>query len=575
MVELKSLHLSNFFSHKDSTLNLSDLEGLVLLEGRNLSGLYGSNGSGKSSVLEGIVYSITGNTLRNVGVSDIVNREVGKDTCADLHIINNGVEMNIARYRKDTKNGDSIVLTEDGKDISSRLNKSTQVTIDTKLNIPYKVLVNTILLGEGLSSRFTQLSDPDKKSLIESTLSLSYDVNQLREKANSEVKRFRIELAEINGSINATKDAITKMETLMENPTSEADVQECIIKRDELSEKVASLKSDLEVVADKITVLDKAKREYEIMYHEYTTTYNKYNDMAGKLNTLQTNPTPHCSLCNQPLTSKEAFDRVVDQYTSDLKNIKELMDAQYTKLSESPPYETINSKLTEFHKNYSAIKAEYDSTNIAYTNLVANAASLQAKLDHSQLNKEQYNEYRARLEDLNVSLGERSTSLSDYEYIYKLFSPTGLVNYILEEALHYINDRMKAYTEMLFDKYYVFEMVKGKLSLVDPSGSSYQSLSNGEKRRLDICIQLSLHDYVYNYCGVKIDTMFIDEVLDGLDAVGVSNIFDVLRAKMNYCGLKRILVITHNDTLKDKFDSVVTVEKGSDGFSTIINTGGN
>lgn len=573
MIELTKLELKNFFSHKDSVLPLDTLEGLVLLEGINKGGLYGSNGSGKSSVLEGIVYAITGNTLRNVGVAEMVNRDVGKDTCASLSLINNGVSMEVSRYRKDTKNGDSIVLMEDGKDISSRLNKSTQVTIDTKLNIPYKVLVNTILLGEGLSSRFTQLSDPEKKSLIESTLSLSYDVNQLREKANSEVKKFKMEIAEITGAINATSDAITKMENTMENPTDESEVQDCVVERDKLNERVTSLRADLEKVADKITMLDKAKREYEIMYHEYSTTYTKYNELAGKLNTMQCNPTPHCTLCNQPLTSKEAYDRVIEQFTQELKALKETMDTQYSRLSQSPPYDTIKEKLTEFHKNYSTIKAEYDSVNIAYTNMVAKAASLKAKLDSSNISKEQYEESRARLEDLNVSLSERGTSLSDYEYIYKLFSPTGLVNYILEEALHYINDRMKAYTEMLFDKYYTFELVKGKLLLVDPSGATYQSLSNGEKRRLDICIQLSLHDYVYNYCGVKIDTMFIDEVLDGLDAVGVSNIFDVLRAKMNYCGLKRILVITHNSTLKDKFDSVVTVEKGSDGFSKIL--GGN
>lgn len=575
MVELTNLHLSNFFSHKDSTLNLKELEGLVLLEGVNKSGLYGSNGSGKSSVLEGIIYALTGNTLRNVGVSDMVNRDVGKDTHSHLTLINNGVETDIYRYRKDTKHGDSIVLIEDGKDISSRLNKATQATIDTKLNIPYNVLVNTILLGEGLSSRFTQLSDPDKKALIESTLSLSYDVNTLRDAANSELKKLRLSLAEISGAISSTEAAITNMEASFENPLSQEDLDRCVQERDDLQIKIGLLRSEMEVIANKITVLTQAKKGYEHLYSDYNKAYADYNKVLESINNLNAAPTPHCSLCGQPLSSAGSKEKVLSQYNEQLLQLKQQVTDLYIELSKSPSYDVIKETLTGLHDNYTKVKSEFDATNSSYTNLVAKAADINAKIQASKVSEEQYENCRARLEELNVSKLEGSESLQDYEYIYKLFSPTGLINYILEEALHYINERMKAYTELLFDKSYSFELVKGKLVLKDSTGASYQSLSNGEKRRLDISIQLSLHDYVYNYCGIKVDTLFIDEVLDTLDSVGIENIFDVLRAKISYCGLKRVLVITHNSTLKDKFDTVITVEKGSDGFSTIINNGGN
>ena len=172
-----------------------------------------------------------------------------------------------------------------------------------------------------------------------------------------------------------------------------------------------------------------------------------------------------------------------------------------------------------------------------------------------------------------IECDERNKTISEikkYEYFYNLFSPTGIIVDILSDAITYINTRLSTYSSVLLEKDYKIQFVKGKISLVDKKGASYQSLSNGEKRRLDIAIQFALHDYVSMYCGMHMDTVFIDEILDTLDDIGVDNIFEVLRLKLDYCNLRSIYVITHNDSLKDKFDKVITVVKDSSGDSHII-----
>jgi DNA repair exonuclease SbcCD ATPase subunit len=122
---------------------------------------------------------------------------------------------------------------------------------------------------------------------------------------------------------------------------------------------------------------------------------------------------------------------------------------------------------------------------------------------------------------------------------------------------------------MLLDRKYQMKLGSGKLSLVDDGNASYETLSNGEKRRLDLAIQFGLHDYVHTYCGLQLDTLFIDEVLDTLDAVGISNIIDILRIKLSYCNLARIFIITHNTDLKSYFDRVLLVTKDAKGFSNL------
>lgn len=569
MIELNELHIKNFFSHSDSILNFDDLNGLVLLSGINKDGRFDSNGSGKSSVLEGIVYSITGNTLRNVGVNDMVNRVTGKNTMSQLTLRNNSIPVTITRYRKDELHGDSLVLLEDGKDISSRLNKSTQETINRKLNIPYNVLVNTILLGEGLSSRFTQLSDPDKKSLIESTLSLSYDVNSLRDKVNSYIKSLKSDISRLEGSISSMKSMIESFNPSDSPDIDKAKLSDLLSRKSTVEDKLSSLSKDIELYSVKIKTLEDSKINYERLYTEYTNLTNKQNDIISKRNSVDIDNSV-CMLCGQRLSSEEVRSRVKKNYQDQLTDLSTMLSDIVKRLESLPEYSVITEKLSELQSSKSNIDTEYRNLNSELLVLTRDIASVESTLNHKKTLLENIENYKIQVGNDTKEYSEKSVELSDYDYMYKLFSPTGLIVYILEDAISYINDRLSIYTSMLIDKSYKFELSKGKLGLVDSSGASYQSLSNGEKRRLDISIQFALHDYVYNYCGLQINFCFIDEVLDTLDSVGVDNIFEVLRLKMEYCNLKGVIVITHNQSLKDKFDKVITVVKDSDGFSKIL-----
>ena len=54
----------------------------------------------------------------------------------------------------------------------------------------------------------------------------------------------------------------------------------------------------------------------------------------------------------------------------------------------------------------------------------------------------------------------------------------------------------------------------------------------------------------------------------GQGAIGAETVIELLKEKSKSVG--SIFVITHNDTLKPFFDSVITVEKGKKGISHVI-----
>ena len=78
-IEFQTLHISNFMSIGEATIDLNN-QGYVTIEGLNINpdDRAESNGSGKSSIFEAIVWCLTGNTIR--GNKNVVNT-YGDGTC--------------------------------------------------------------------------------------------------------------------------------------------------------------------------------------------------------------------------------------------------------------------------------------------------------------------------------------------------------------------------------------------------------------------------------------------------------------------------------------------------------------
>ena len=98
---LNRLSIQNFLSIKSIDLELSN-QGLVLIKGKNLDNdAIDNNGSGKSSIVESLVYALYGRTIRGLKGDDVVNNVTKKNTKVFLDLVDDqGDEYRIARYRK-------------------------------------------------------------------------------------------------------------------------------------------------------------------------------------------------------------------------------------------------------------------------------------------------------------------------------------------------------------------------------------------------------------------------------------------------------------------------------------------
>lgn len=83
------------------------------------------------------------------------------------------------------------------------------------------------------------------------------------------------------------------------------------------------------------------------------------------------------------------------------------------------------------------------------------------------------------------------------------------------------------------------------------TGPDYDSMSNGEKRRVQIITALALRDLARWRLGSPINFQVFDEVFDALDEDGLRGMTEVLQRDCDEIG--SVFLITHNDSLKTLF----------------------
>ena len=572
MIKFNRLTLVNFLSHRNSTIDFFYLKGLILIEGKNEDGHYTSNGAGKSTIIESIIWVLTGNTLRGVSVDDVVNRTSKKDTHVTLNFFIDETNYEITRYKKDTVHNNELILLKDSENISKRLNKDTQALIDSILNINFKVLSSTVLLGEGLTSRFTQLSDPDKKALIETSLSLQYDIPAIRDRVKSvtqdKEKKFS-ELSAVISTLSPYRDVESDSLETERSSLIESN-QKLEIKRGDLIKESQSWVNKSFELDSKLSVVNSALTNYNNLLSKQSRLISEISQYNEKISYIESYEDPVCEVCKQKINSTESRNASLMHYIQGRDKDHSELTAVNQEMSGLPDTSILQSKLESLSNDKSQIAQKVSKTNNDLNTLILEKSQLESRLSQIEYILSQSKEANNRIQESQKELDSVSKDVEMYRYLQNLYSPTGIITEILQAAVDYINTRISVYSELLLEMSYQIKFKKGKIILEDTTGCSYQSLSNGEKKRLDISIQLAIHDYIDIYCGNHFNIMFIDEVMDSLDNIGTANIISVLRAKSQYCQIDAIFVITHNSELKSYFDNVLLIDKDLEGNSKII-----
>lgn len=206
-MKLKELELTNWMPFAKEVINFTGMDGAVLLLGRLLDGVDGeSNGAGKSSVLDAVVWSLYGESrapnddgLIRLGEKEMI---VGMSFEIDEKV------YQIVRSKKFKKSQklQFTNLTDDVK-LTGNSVKETQAKIVEVLGMSHTIFTNTVFCGQHNVETFAGAKPTERKSILSGILALD-EYSRLEEKARSLANSYGADASNLRMTVSRMEDEL-------------------------------------------------------------------------------------------------------------------------------------------------------------------------------------------------------------------------------------------------------------------------------------------------------------------------------------------------------------------------------
>ena len=562
MIILKKLQWDNCFSYgKNNTLHLND---------SNLTQLVGTNGQGKSSIPLIIEEVLFNKNSKGIKKQEIQNRFVNQGYWINLtfSVDDNEYEIDVSR-----KASIKCKLYENGVDISSHTATNTYKTVQDLLGLDFKTFTQLVYQNTNTSLQFLTATDTNRKKFLIDLLKLDEYVEffEIFKEASREIS------LDIN-TLNSKCDTIVKW--LNENKLDTINVLPIknlpkISKKDE--EDLQSLRTDFEKISEKNKkIIDNnfnLNELKELETSEYLSYQGEQIDLGAKQQKLGTiraelsAAQAHldkiseldgiCPTCEQEIDWNqmeeirmgyvstitrgvdieedieeeiekiEAHNKKITIRDVQRRNFEELMRTVDKSLpSQILDGDEISSQIDEIASRISSVKQEIE--NVAEENMRAERHNTRLSVI-----QEQTEEFEKELEEIVAALGEVEEKSTHLEILKKAFSTNGLLAYKIENLVKDLEELTNEYLAELSDGRFSLEFVvtNDKLNVeITDNGNIVDilALSSGELTRVNTATLLAIRKLMSSISSSKINTLFLDEVINVLDEQGREKLVEIL-----------------------------------------------
>jgi DNA repair exonuclease SbcCD ATPase subunit len=582
MIHIKNLTVKNFMSVGNSTQAIDfDRKDLTLVLGENLDlGGDGSrNGTGKTTIINALSYSLYGQALSNIRKDNLVNKTNNKNMLVSLDFSVGGKDYKIERGRKPNLlrffvNNQEQVITDEAQGDS----RETQDAIEQTLGLSHDMFKHILALNT-YTEPFLSLKANDQRTIIEQLLGIT----MLSERADKIKEHNR-----------ATKEGITQEEFRIRA------VQEA---NKRIEEQIESLKrrqtmwttkhgEDIKELEKALAALQTIQIEVEIQAHKDHKDWDQkrkdINELSGQISRvkldigreeklvakiskeIETLANHECHTCGQPFHDSK-HQQVMEAKQSDLATARE----------SSATYSTLLSELQTAHDSLGTLgkapKMFYDKESDAIQHQ-ATLANLEKQIAAKQVETDPYAEQieemqQQALQEITYDALNELTRLQEHqEFLLKLLTSKDsfIRKKIIEQNLSYLNARLTHYLDRVGLPHTVVFQNDLTVSIEELGRElDFDNLSRGERNRLILSMSWAFRD-VFESLYQPINLLFIDEMIDnGLDTSGVENALALLK-HMSRERHKSIWLVSHRDELAGRVENILKVVK--EGGFTSYNT---
>jgi DNA repair exonuclease SbcCD ATPase subunit len=569
MITFKQIRFRNFLS---SGNNFTEIN----LDKSNTNLIIGTNGSGKSTVLDALCFVLFNKAFRKINKSQLVNSVNEKDCLVEIDFSVGSREYKISRGIK--PNIFEIFVDGELQNQSAASVDQQKYLEDNILKLNYKSFTQIVILGSASFVPFMQLSSANRRDIVEDLLDIKI-FSSMNSVVKDKIKRLNEKFKEESIKEVMTEEKIDMQKEFIDNIEKNGE------KNIKLKNaKIKELQDDIDLLIEDTDKKNSASADLQKKSEELgdpTKKLKQLSSLKGKLSQkASTIKEQHqffdnntvCPTCTQTidedfrLNKLSEFQDKVKEIEVGYKEIKTLIENE----------ELRESEFAKIAKQINTINNEISSNNIKISQFNRQSKELECEIQEIINGIKNTNTERKKLKKLQDELKAISNSkckykedVSYFNFVSSLLKDGGIKAKIIKKYLPLMNMQINKYLQMM-DFYINFnfdEEFNEKIKSPIHEDFSYESFSEGEKMRINLAILFTWREIARMKNSVNTNLLILDEVFDSsLDGVGIEYFIKIIKYVIQD---SNIFVISHKtDEMIDHFENIIKFEKVK-GFSKI------
>ena len=538
--------------------------------------IVGTNGAGKSTVLDALTFALFGKPFRKINKPQLPNSTNEKDCRVEVEFSIGNTDWKVIRGIK--PNVFEIWRNDSPLDQSAAALDQQKWLEQNVLKMNYKSFTQIVILGSSTFVPFMQLSASHRREVIEDLLDIKIfssmntiikdKIRQSREdikvldlkkqtlKEKSEMQKNFIEQLENSGNenIDSNKKKILELNTEVDQ----------YMKLNSVTEKEVFVRTkeqeNVTGATDKLRKLGNLKGKISQKVSTITKEHKFFTE-----NTV-------CPTCDQAIEETFRINRINDAQTKakELQSgFKELEEAIKEEEERERQFTALSKEISKLTNGISQNNTRIAGCQRQIRDLEHEIQVLTENLANRNTEHEKLEIFKQDLQKTYEELDSQKDLIQYYDFTYGLLKDGGVKTKIIKKYLPLINQQVNRYLQMM-DFYINFTLDEEFSETVQSpihEDFSYASFSEGEKQRIDLALLFTWREVAKYKNSVSTNLMILDEIFDSsLDSQGTEEFLKIIRYVIKDAN---VFVISHKTGMEDKFESVIRFEKLK-GFSHIV-----
>ena len=530
--------------------------------------IIGTNGAGKSTILDAFTFGLFGKPFRKINKPQLVNSVNEKGTLVEIEftigrkefLVRRGIKPNIFEIYCDGE-----MYDQNSSAVDQQKNFEQNV-----LKLNYKSFTQIVVLGSSTFVPFMRLPLAQRREIIEDLLDINVfsSMNEVLKVRLKEIKdavrTHELNTQSVKEKIELQKGFINNLEVKKNKDIEQkkSQLREVLDQQDNCRAKIVDATQMIAEINEKIVALNNPEKRR-----------NDLRDLSMKLKRRVTKITGDkkfyedsaiCPTCKQSISQEFKLEQI-SALDSKIREVETAFADIDQRLAEVvSPLETLQEYTDGIRQ---CTEITYTQEGVI-TTLDGQRRVLQREIkdlvDDSTSVKEEAKKLLEMTESLKTvtnSLVESRKQLDLHITAGLLLKDSGIKTRIIKKYLPVMNKLINQYLNKLqfFCNFTLDEEFKEVMKSRYIDEFSYENFSEGEKARIDISLLLTWRAIAKLKNSVDTNLLILDEIFDGsLDTVGSDELSFILRT---FNDKSNVYVISHRDNLTDKFQRVLQFSK--------------